>query len=787
MPRTKSLASAAKPARIDLTDPQYYFNRELSWLEFNYRILHEAFDPRTPLLERLSFMAIFCANLDEFFMVRVGLLKRQIQAGILPGSSARSSVEEQLAAIAERLRPMVAQHHCHFEQSMRLQLAAQGIYLLDIAHLNVEQQQYLQQYFEQNIFPVLTPLAIDPSHPFPYISNLSLNLVVTVRDQDWEEPQVARVKVPALLPRFVPLPLASLRGGTASWAGVPVEQVIAQNLDRLFPELTIVEHYYFRVTRNAELELEEDQEDLLQAVEQELRRRRVGATAVRLEIQASAPAHLRSTLIQELNLTEQDVYDIDGLACLRDLNSLVALPLPDLKYPTWMPVTPASLRPSYLQRGMHRSVLQSLPFGTYHVAQDKQQDRRKETEADDLFSLIRQGDRLLHYPYDSFTTSLQRFIEQAAHDPAVLAIKMTLYRTSTDSPILQALIAAAENGKQVAVLVELQASFDEANNIRWARRLEQAGVHVVYGLPGLKTHAKVMLVVRQEGEDLRRYVHIGTGDYNPKTAQLYTDVGLLSCREDLGADLSALFNYLTGYSRRSQYQQLVVAPFHLRQRLLSLIQREAEAARAGVSARIVAKVGALVDTELIQALYEASQAGVRIDLIIQSICCLRPGVAGVSDRINVISLVGRFLEHSRILYFHNRGAAETYISSADWMPRSLDRRIDVLAPVQDPNLARDLQEILGTLLADNRHVWELRPTGRYVQRRSGSSRSEIKAQKIFMEAVSPAIGPAIGPAVSSTPNPAVSPAIGPAPNPAIGPVGPTVSSTVSPTTLRRSS
>ncbi|MFM7425364.1 MAG: polyphosphate kinase 1 [Elainella sp.] len=750
MPKTKRLSSVAKVAkiakvaktpRIDLTDSQYYFNRELSWLEFNSRILHEAFDPRTPLLERLSFMAIFCANLDEFFMVRVGLLKRQMleqqmQAGSLSGPpdypSAESTVEEQLTAIAERLRPMVAQHHRHFEQAMRPQLASQGIHLLDATHLNSEQQQYLQQYFEDNIFPILTPLAIDPSHPFPYISNLSLNLVVTLQDQDWDAPQVARVKVPALLPRFVPLPLASLKRRTVRWVGVPVEQVIAQNLGRLFPGLTIVEHHYFRVTRNAELELEEEQEDLLQAVEQELRRRRTGATAVRLEIQASASAHLRSTLIQELSLTEQDVYDIDGLACLRDLNNLVALPLPDLKYSPWTPVTPACLRPSYPPWRSHGSLFQ-FPYWEEDAVQSR---REPEPETHDLFSLIRQSDRLLHYPYDSFATSLQRFIEQAAHDPAVLAIKMTLYRTSTDSPILQTLITAAENGKQVAVLVELQASFDEANNIRWARRLEQAGVHVVYGLPGLKTHAKVMLVVRQEGEDLRRYVHIGTGDYNPRTAQLYTDVGLLSCREALGADLSALFNYLTGYSRRSQYQQLAVAPINLRQRLLSLIQREAEAARAGVSARIVAKVGALVDPDLIKALYEASQAGVKIDLIIQSICCLRPGVAGVSDRINVISLVGRFLEHSRIFYFHNRGAAETYISSADWMPRCLDRRVDVIAPVQDPNLAQDLQEILGTLLADNRHVWELRPTGRYVQRRPGSSRSEINAQKIFMAAAS---------------------------------------------------
>jgi polyphosphate kinase len=716
MPRAKRKAATVPQLnpQIDLTNSEYYFNRELSWLEFNNRVLHEAFDPRTPLLERLNFMAIFCSNLDEFFMVRVAALKQQLKQlqDLTNSAPDRRGPEEQLEAIADRLRPMVAQHHRHFEQAICPQLAGRGICLLNYARLNSEQQAYLGQYFHETVFPVLTPLAIDPSHPFPYLSNLSLNLAVIVQDEQAGQ-QLAQIKIPALLPRFVALPeaLQPTSGyGPMVWAGVPIEQIIAHHLQSLFVGLTVLSHYCFRITRNAELELEDDRDDVLQAVEQELRRRQVGATAVRLEIQANTPERIRAKLKQALALTEPDIYEIDGLFCLRDLRSLTSLPLPELRYSPWAAVTPATLR----------ALPSASPKSSY----------------EDIFNLIRQGDRLLHYPYHSFTTSLQRFIEQAAQDPAVLAIKMTLYRTSADSPILSALIAAAENGKQVAALVELQASFDEANNIQWARQLERAGIHVVYGLVGLKTHAKVMLVVRQEGDDLRRYVHIGTGDYNPKTARSYTDVGLFSCRQELGADLSELFNYLTGHARQRHYRQLLVAPVNLRHQLVALIRRETEAAIAGAPSRIVAKLGALVDAELIKTLYEASQAGVKIDLIIQSICCLRPAVLGISDQINVISVVGRFLEHSRIFYFHNRGEAETYIGSADWMPRNLDRRIEVLTPVQDPALSKDLQEILGTLLADNRHAWELRPTGRYVQRRPGSSSSEINAQKIFMELAS---------------------------------------------------
>lgn len=719
MPRaSKAVTKAA--LSVDLTDPDYYFNRELSWVEFNNRVLHEAFDPRNPLLERLRFMAIFSSNLDEFFMVRVAALKQQIANETPKLGPDRQSPEAQLALLAERLHPMIEQQHCHFEQALRPQLAAKGVYVLNYTDLQPDQQDYFYNYFNEWIFPVLTPIAVDPSHPFPYISNLSLNLAVAVQDPETGRQRFARVKVPKLLPRFVPLPpsLHPARKEPTVWAGVPVEQIIAHHLSALFPGMQVTEHYLFRITRNAELDLEEDEvEDLLQAVEQELRRRRLGATAARLEIQTGAPKYIQSRLKQELNIAETDIYEIDGLSCLSDLTSLTSLPLPELKYPVWTPTVPASLR----RANQHHTNLNDSDDYTHPV------------DDEDIFTVIRRGDVLLHHPYHSFPASIQLFIEQAAHDPAVLAIKMTLYRTSADSPILQALIAAAENGKQVAVLVELKARFDEENNIQWARKLEQAGVHVVYGLVGLKTHAKTILVVRQEGEEIRPYVHIGTGDYNPRTAKLYTDIGLLSCRADLGRDLSELFNYLTGYSRQRYYRKLLVAPVNLRERLTGLIERETHHSQQGYHARIVAKVGALVDPKLIKTLYQASQAGVKIDLIVQGVCCLRPGVAGVSENIQVISVVGRYLEHSRIFYFHNAGQSEVYIGSPDWMRRNLDRRVEILTPVEEPALSKDLQEILGTLLADNRHAWELQSNGRYVQRQPRSKTAEINAQKIFAD------------------------------------------------------
>jgi polyphosphate kinase len=711
MPRLKKNAQ-----NIDLSDPQYYFNRELSWLEFNNRVLHEAFDPRTPLLERLKFMAIFSSNLDEYFMVRVAALKEQVEAHVSKLPPDGRTPQEQLDLVSLRLRPMVAQQQRHFEQALRPQLAAKGIHLLDYIDLTQEQRLYMQRFFEEQVFPVLTPLAVDPGHPFPYISNLSLNLAVVVKDAEKQEEHFARVKVPNVLPRFLPLPSKlwlRQKGRSVEWTGVPLEQVIAHNLEFLFPGMNIQEYYLFRITRNADLDLEEDEaEDLLQAIEQELRRRRLGGSVVRMEIQASTPELVRDMLIREMGLAESDVYEVDGLLGMKDLMSFMELPLPKLKDEPWIPVVPPRLR---------------------RISETAESDPLDIEEGEDFFSVLRRGDLLVHHPYYSFPATVQRFIMQAAHDPDVMAIKMTLYRTSGDSPIVNALISAAENGKQVAVLVELKARFDEENNINWARKLEKSGVHVVYGLMGLKTHTKVVLVVRHEEDRIRRYVHVGTGNYNPKTARIYTDVGLLSCREELGSDLTDLFNYLTGYSRQQSYRKLLIAPVNLRDRLITLIHREAEHARAGHHSRIVAKMNALVDPQMITSLYEASQAGVQIDLIIRGICCLRPGIKGISENIRVISIVGRFLEHSRIFYFHNQGEEEVLIGSADWMPRNLDRRVEAIAPVEDPDTSRDLQEILGIMLADNRHAWELQPDGHYVQRRPSAGSGEQSSQQVLMD------------------------------------------------------
>jgi polyphosphate kinase len=702
---------------INLKDPQYYLNREISWLEFNHRVLHEALDPRTPLLERLKFSAIFSSNLDEFFMVRVAGLKQQVEAGVTKLTPDGLTPSEQLEAISDRLRPLVKQQDRHFEYELRNQLVAQGIHLINYVDLNQEQRTYLHQYFEEHIFPVLTPLAIDPSHPFPYISNLSLNLAVIVRDPDTDEELFARVKVPNLLPRFVPLPkeLRQQHGDRPSiWTGVPLEQIIAHNLEALFPGMIIQECHPFRVTRNADLSVEEDEaDDLLLAIEQELRKRRVGKSAVRLEIQSSMPENVKDRLMQDLRLEESDIYDVEGLLGLKDLMSFMSLSCPELKDLPW-----ASVVPAWLSR-------------TQDVSD---RDRNEESqEGEDIFTLIRNSDRLLHHPYQSFSATVEEFITQAAYDPKVLAIKMTLYRTSGDSPIVNALIAAAENGKQVAVLVELKARFDEENNITWARKLEQAGVHVVYGLVGLKTHTKIVLVVRQENNKIRRYVHIGTGNYNSKTAKLYTDLGLLSCREELGADLTDLFNFLTGYSRQKSYRKLLVAPVNMRDRMVATIRREAEHCRQGKSGRIVAKMNALVDPKIIETLYEASQAGVQIDLIVRGICCLRPGVEGVSENIRVISIVGRFLEHSRIFYFQNGGEEEVYIGSADWMTRNLSRRVEAVTPIEDSQIAKELEEILGIMLSDNRQAWELQPDGTYIQRQPGENGRELSSHKILME------------------------------------------------------
>ena len=716
MTTTKASAKA-----IDLNNPKYYFNRELSWLEFNHRVLHEALDERTPLLERLKFMAIFSANLDEFFMVRVAGLKQQVEAGVTNLTADGRTPAQQLKDINDRLLPLIKEQHQHFERVLKAKLTNHGIHFLEYVDLNQEQKNYVDRFFEEHIFPVLTPLAVDPSHPFPYISNLSLNLAVVVKDPDTEEELFARVKVPKVLSRFVPLPeelRQRQKGKVAVWTAVPLEQAIAHNLEYLFPGMNIMECYAFRVTRNADLAVEEDEaDDLLLAIEQELYKRRIGRSAVRLEIQAGTPDDVRSTIKRELALAEEDIYDIDGLLGLGDLMSFMALPLPELKDRPWSPVVPPRL----------------------HRLQDIDLTNNLEN-GEDFFSIIRDGDLLVHHPYHSFSSTVQRFLTQAAYDPHVLAIKMTLYRTSGDSPILKALITAAENGKQVSVLVELKARFDEENNIIWARKLEKSGVHVVYGLVGLKTHTKISLVVRQEENKIRRYVHIGTGNYNPKTAKLYTDLGLLSCREDLGADLTDLFNFLTGYSRQKSYRQLLVAPVSLRDRIIGMIRREIDNCQSGGTGRIIAKMNSLVDQEVITTLYEASNAGVEIDLIVRGICCLRPGIKGVSDNIRVISIIGRFLEHSRIFYFYNNGDEELYIGSADWMKRNLSRRVEAVTPIKDSESAKDLQEILGVMLSDNRQAWELQLDGSYIQRQPKENSQVQSSHSVLMEMAMQSVG-----------------------------------------------
>jgi polyphosphate kinase len=713
MPKAKTVALPA-----NLNNPQYYFNRELSWLEFNRRVLHEALDPRTPLLERVKFAAIFASNLDEFFMVRVAVLKQQVEAQVSELTPDGRTPQQQLDEISQRLHPMVTQLQQCLQAELLPQLAAEGIYLLKYADLNQEERLYLQRYFEEQIFPVLTPLVVDPAHPFPVMSNLSLNLAVVVEDPETGERYFARVKVPAgLLPRFVELPqeLISQKRHPAVWAGVFLEEVVAHNLEALFPGMNIQEQHIFRVTRDADLPVREDEaDDLLLAIQQELRKRRFGGSVVRLQIMNTMSDFVRQTLIRGMKVTEKDVYEMPGAMALRDLMFFLSLPLPHLKDSPWAAVMPKRL--------------QAIEEFTEENSSLSPGEERK-----DIFSIIRQQDLLVHHPYESFTGSVEHFITYAAHDPDVLAIKMTLYRTSGDSPIAKGLIAAAANGKQVAALVELKARFDEESNINWARELEDAGVHAVYGVLGLKTHTKVVLVVRQEGKQIRRYVHIGTGNYNSKTAKLYTDLGLLSCRDELGADLTDLFNYLTGFSKQKSYRKLLVAPVTLRDRMLALIQREINHAQDGNPGSIIAKMNALVDPQIIQKLYEASQLGVQIDLIVRGICCLRPGIQGISDNVRVLSIVGRYLEHSRIFWFHNDGSAEVFIGSADWMPRNLDRRVEAITPVEDPELIKELKIILDILLADDRQAWELQSDGSYIQRHPTDSHSEQSAQKILMD------------------------------------------------------
>ena len=676
MHRTEPMSDLALP----------YLNRELSWLEFNARVLAEALDPRVPLLERLKFLAIFSTNLDEFYMVRAAGLRRRVTAGAPPVSPDPLSPAESLQAIRERVAELLAQRRTVLRDELLPALAERGIALVSMEALSDAEARRVSEFFEGQVFPVLTPLAVDPGHPFPYISNLSLSLAVEVRDPVTGTEHFARVKVPPSLPRWVPT-------GHAHCV-VPLEDVIGANLGTLFPGLRVVRWHTFRITRYSDLDLGQmDQpEDLLESIEQQVFQRRFGEV-VRLEMHRDMPASMRALLLDELGagdsqevapLTDRDVHAVDELLELGNLMALAGLDVPELRDAPFAPVVPPALR-----------------------------------DGRNIFEAIREGDILLHHPYESFGASVEAFLEAAAHDPAVLAIKLTLYRTSGDLAIVRALTEAAQQGKQVAVLIELQARFDEQNNISFARTMESHGIHVAYGLPGLKTHAKTVLVVRRDPDGIRRYCHIGTGNYNSKTARLYTDMGLLTCDARIGADLSDLFNSLTGISRQRHYRVLLVAPATLRQQTLDLIARETAHAQAGRRGRIIAKMNALVDPDVIRALYAASQAGVDIDLIVRGICCLVPGVPGVSDRIRVVSIIGRFLEHSRVHYFGNGGEAEYYIGSADWMPRNLDRRVEVMVPILDRNWHARLHAVLESCLSDNRQAWELGQDGTYRRRYPG--------------------------------------------------------------------
>jgi polyphosphate kinase len=647
-----------------------YLNRELSWLDFNERVLALAEDPARPLLARVKFLAICSQSLDEFFQVRVSGLLEQREAGLTATTPDGMRPDDQLAEIRSRVVTNTDRVERLFADDLRPALDKAGIRLVDTPDLTDEDRAWATEAFVERIFPVLTPLAVDPAHPFPYISSLSLNLAVLVRDPVTSVRRFARLKMPPLLPRFFPLPDGE--------RFLPIEQLVASHLDRLFPGMEVVTHHVFRVTRDADLDVEEDEaEDLLAAVESILSRRRRGATSVRLEIERTMTDEVRELLMRELDLEADQVYVTGGPLDLGALWDFARLDRPELKEAPWTPATPPRL-----------------------ISDDGPPD---------VFAVLRAGDVLVHHPYDSFSSTVEVFVEEAARDPDVMAIKQTLYRTSPDTRIVRALIRAAEAGKQVVALVELQARFDEQANIAWARTLEQAGVHVVYGVVGLKTHAKVILVVRREGAGIRRYAHLGTGNYNSDTARLYEDLGLLTADQQLGSDVADLFNLLTGYSRQRGYGRLLVAPIALRERIIEMIRQQKT---LGTQGRIVLKLNSLVDPPTIDALYDASTAGVRIDLAIRGICCLRPGVRGLSDTIRVRSIVGRFLEHSRVYRFGEPGAdARYFISSADLMPRNLDRRVEAAVPVDDPELRARLDEILQVTLADDVLSWELRADG----------------------------------------------------------------------------
>jgi len=690
-------AATPVPAATDLPDDRY-LNRELSWLDFNARVLALAEDTSQPLLERAKFLAIFGSNLDEFYMVRVAGLKRREEAGLAVRSADGLTPREQLAQIAMRSRELTERQARIFLDSVRPELEKHDITFVTWSDLDDQQRPRLSGYFSDHIFPVLTPLAVDPAHPFPYISNLSVNLAVMVRDPDSRIERFARVKVPNNVPRLVRVESDHGGRGSPRATFLPLEELIGAHLGELFAGMEVVDWHIFRVTRNADFEVEEDRdEDLLQAMERELARRRFGPP-VRLEVAERMSEHVLELLLRELEVDPHDVVEVPGLLDLSCLWQLHALPAPELKDEPFVPVT--------------------------HPAFGEGESPR------DVFATLRDGDVLVHHPYDSFSTSVQRFIEQAAGDPQVLAIKQTLYRTSGDSPIVDALIDAAEAGKQVVALVELKARFDEQANIRWARALERAGVHVVYGLMGLKTHCKTSLVVRQESSTIRRYCHIGTGNYNPKTARLYEDIGLFTAEPAVGADLTDLFNSLTGYARQTSYRSLLVAPYGIRRGIVERILGEIAHLRAGRPAGIRIKVNSLVDEQVIDALYRAALAGVCVDVVVRGICGLIPRRPGLSENIGVRSILGRFLEHSRV--FHFQGAGEHWIGSADMMHRNLDRRVEVLVRVDDPAVTAELDAMLSSALDPATRCWVLEAGGSWSPSpSSGSTVRDHQVQEIL--------------------------------------------------------
>jgi polyphosphate kinase len=684
--RTLQKLPEAPEVEADLADPSLYFNRELSWLDFNSRVLELAEDASVPLLERLRFCAIYSSNLDEFFMVRVAGITEQAEAGIDSRGPDGLSPSDQLDAISARVAELDRRQQTCFEGTLRPALAEHGIRVVSLDSASEAERGEIQALFHDQVFPALTPLVIGLGRPFPYISNLSLSLAVLLRDPETENEVIARVKVPKeLLRRFLTI------GDGATF--VPLEDVIAHNLDALFPGTEVIDYGFFKVTRDADFDVSDEADDLLLAVQDELRRRRFGEV-LRLEISAGMNPKLRSQLTEALKIEEREVYESEGLLDLADVDDIVDATggHKELRFPSWSPVTQPRLQ-------------------------------GEDGDPVDMFGVIRQGDVLVHHPYESFASSVERFVEQAVADPDVLAIKMTVYRTSDDSPLVPALIRASERGKQAVCMVELKARFDEEANIQWAKTMEEAGVHVVYGIPGLKTHTKALLVARREGDRVRQYVHVGTGNYNPTTARIYTDLGLFTADQDIGADVAEMFNFITGYGRPKDYRKVIVSPTTMRTYIREEIERTTEAKRRGERARIALKMNALVDARKIQALYEASRAGVQVDLNVRGICCLRPGIAGISDNITVNSVVGRFLEHSRIFVFQRGDETRVYIGSADLMPRNLDHRVELVAPIEDPSLRDEAVDIVERSLADNTNAWELDSDGRWTRRDPGGGRT----------------------------------------------------------------